>query len=89
MTKNLYTIDDFCQRNSQTRRRLDRLWARGIGPRRTYIGGRVFVSAKDEQAWLDLMANPTGKAAKLAEATQTMMHEKALHAARAGRLAGH
>jgi hypothetical protein len=75
--KNLYTLDEFCMRNSTTRRRLDRLWALGIGPKKTYVNARVVISAKDEQAWLDALDQPTGRVAKVRAQTEAMLAAKA------------
>ena len=81
--KNVYSIPEIEQRDNTTRRQLERLWALGIGPHRTYIGARVFITAEDEREWLQRMRNPTGKTAKVIARDTEMLKQKARHAGEA------
>lgn len=46
-----YTIKQFCFDYNISRSFLHKLWKRGKGPRRYNVGGRVFISYEDAQAW--------------------------------------
>jgi predicted DNA-binding transcriptional regulator AlpA len=49
--KAAYSIDEFCRRNSISRRTLYNLLDQGIGPRTMKLGGRRLISAEAETAW--------------------------------------
>ena len=83
--KDVIPLAEWYEISGQTARRAERLWALGIGPRKTYIGARVFIMASDHREWLKLMRDPTGRAAEIAERTKTMLHERAKRAGTAPR----
>lgn len=49
----LLDIDEVLQRVPITRRSLYNFWEREEGPRRTFIGTRVFVAESDLNAWIE------------------------------------
>ena len=86
--KKIYTIDDIARRSSLTRKQLEALWARGKGPRKTYIGARVRITAEAEREWLASIENPDEQDQKLAGKTAEMLREKARHAGLAAQRRG-
>ena len=84
--KNMYTIEEFCQRNTVSRTQLDKLWARGTGPRKRYVGSRVRITHEAERDWLASIENPDEKAQRLAGETAEMLREKARRAGAAPRM---
>ena len=48
----------------------------GIGPHITRIGSRFMIAVEDELAWREMMRHPSGKAAKLAVASETILRNK-------------
>jgi len=84
--KNIYTIDEICARNNVTRRRLEALWGKGLGPRTIYLGARRMCTARAEKEWLESLENPTEEAQRIAGETAEMLRAKAL---RAGLLTPH
>lgn len=81
--KNLYAIEEFCRRNSLTRRRLYQLWARGIGPDKVYVNSRLMITATAEKAWLDMLDQPTGQVAKVRARTEAMLATKSAQGVKA------
>jgi len=55
----------------------------GRGPRETILGGRIIISVKDEQAWLEAKANPNETEARLNALAAERRREKARRAAAA------
>jgi hypothetical protein len=50
--RNLYTVPEFCARNSISRQTYDRMRKRGLGPRETRLGLNIIrVSADAERDW--------------------------------------
>ena len=83
LEKNLYTPADIERIDGISPYMLERAWAAGTGPRKTYVGTRIFIARDDYLAWLEKLRNPSGKAAKIAERTAAMLHEKAKRAGQA------
>ena len=75
--KNIYTIDEICARNGVTRRQLEALWGKGLGPRTIYIGARRMCTAMAEKEWLHELEHPDEEAQKRAEQTAEMLSAKA------------
>ena len=78
--KELYTIDDVCRSVSLSRKQLEALWAKGKGPRKTYIGARVRITARALAEWLETIENPDEEAQRKAGETAEMLREKARRA---------
>jgi len=64
---------------------IQRQWMQGIGPRKTYIGARIFIADEDEREWVERMRNPTGKTLKIAKANAAMLRKRSMRAVQARR----
>ena len=49
----LLTIPEFCSSVRISTRQFFRVCAEGIGPRRTYLGGKVMITQQSMKQWLD------------------------------------
>lgn len=58
----LLDIEEVLKRVPITRRSLYNFWEREEGPRRTFIGTRVFVTESDLNAWIYSRKEQTGQA---------------------------
>ena len=60
--------------------KLQKMLKDGIGPRLYLLVDGVFITIDDEREWRNMMRNPYGKAAEVANANAKMLHEKAKYA---------
>jgi len=56
---------------------------RGVGPRETVVLGKTIITERDERAWEEARANPTGTEARLVAKVRERRHQRALKAGRA------
>ena len=75
------SLQEFGNRNGRMSTfKIRQLMKKGIGPRITRVGGRVFVTIDDEREWRNMMRNPYGRAAEVAATAAKIAHEKAVNA---------
>lgn len=62
-----YTVDAFCEAHHISRAYLYQLWNEGLGPRRTKLGRRTFISGEAASEWRRRLEEQTSRNQNAAE----------------------
>src|SRR4051812_28583231 len=62
-SKLLKRPEQFCKDHGLSPAKYKMMCAKGVGPHLTYIGQHSFIHIDDEEAWIQMMRNPTSEPA--------------------------